>query len=123
MESIGLFLGTLMQSRNQTHIYHLQVQGPGSYAAHKALQEYYEGVVDLIDSMAESLQGKYGIIRGYKMASTIKEDGNAVMYFDGLCKFVTTIRPMLPQDTFFMNMVDELEALINSTKYKLKNLQ
>ena len=41
MDAIGLLLGTLMQSRNQAHIYHLQVDGPGSFAAHKALQEYY----------------------------------------------------------------------------------
>jgi len=38
MEAVGLFLGTLMQSRNQAHIYHLQVQGMGSFAAHKALR-------------------------------------------------------------------------------------
>jgi hypothetical protein len=123
MESIGLLLGTLMQSRNQAHIYHLQTEGPGSFAAHKALQEYYETIVDTIDGMAESLQGKYGIVRGYAMAGTIKEDGNAVMYFEGLCKFVETIRPTLPQDSFFLNMVDELQALLNSTKYKLKYLQ
>lgn len=123
MESIALFLGTLMQSRNQAHIYHLQVEGPGSFAAHKALQEYYEAIVDTIDTMAETLQGKYGIIRGYKMASTIKEDGNPVMYFEGLCKFVETIKPTLPQDSFFLNQLDELQALLNSTKYKLKHLQ
>jgi hypothetical protein len=123
MESLGLFFGTLMQSRTQAHIYHLQVEGPGSFAAHEALKGYYENVVDHIDAMIEGLQGKYGIIRGYQMASTIKEDGNPRMYFDGLCQFVTKIRPSLPQDSFFVNQLDELELLINSTKYKLKFLQ
>jgi hypothetical protein len=119
MEQFGTFVGTLMQSRNQVHIYHLQTE---SYAAHKALQGYYEDIVDLIDGLVESYQGRYGILRGYKMAGTIKEDGNPMMYFEGLCKFVETIRPQLPQDSYIQNQVDEVVALIESTKYKLKFL-
>ena len=123
MDGIGLFLGTLMQSRNQAHIYHLQVQGMGSYAAHKALNKYYEDIVDLIDGIAESYQGRYGIITGYKMADTIREDNNARMYFDGLGKFVETVRKQLPQDSYLQNEVDEVVKLIETTKYKLKFLQ
>lgn len=120
MEQCAIFIGTLMQSRNQVHIYHLQTE---SYAAHVALQGYYEGIVDLIDGIVESYQGRYGILRGYKMAGTIKEDGNAIMYFEGLCKFVETIRTQLPQDSYIQNQVDEVVALIESTKYKLKFLK
>ena len=123
MDGIGLLLGTLMQSRNQAHIYHLQVQGMGSYAAHKALNNYYEEIVDLVDSIAESYQGRYGIITGYKMADTIREDNNARMYFDGLGKFVETVRKQLPQDSYLQNEVDEVVKLIETTKYKLKFLQ
>ena len=123
MDGIGLFLGTLMQSRNQAHIYHLQVQGMGSYAAHKALNKYYEDIIDLIDGIAESYQGKYGIITGYKMADTIREDNNARMYFDGLSKFVETVRKQLPQDSYLQNEIDEVVKLIETTKYKLKFLQ
>jgi hypothetical protein len=119
MEQYATFIGTLMQSRNQVHIYHLQTD---SYAAHKALQGYYEDIVDLIDGLVESYQGRYGILRGYKMAGTIKEDGNAPMYFEGLCKFVETIRTQLPQDSYIQNQIDEVVDLIESTKYKLKFL-
>jgi len=123
MDGIGLLLGTLMQSRNQAHIYHLQVQGMGSFAAHKALQEYYEGIVPLIDLIAEGIQGRYGIITGYKMADTIREDNNARLYFDGLSKFVETVRKQIPQDSYIQNQVDTVVDLIESTKYKLKFLQ
>lgn len=122
MEQFATFIGTLMQSRNQAHIYHLQAEGPGSFATHKALEDYYEGIVDRIDSMVESFQGRYGIVRGYKMAGTIKEDNNPQMYFEGLCKFVETIRTQIPQDSFLQNQVDEVVDLIESTKYKLKFL-
>ena len=105
MEQFGTFIGTLMQSRNQAHIYHLQTS---SFAQHKALQEYYEGIVDLIDGLVESFQGRYGILRGYKMAGSIKEDENALMYFEGLAKFVETIRTQIPQDSYIQNQVDEI---------------
>ena len=123
MDATGLLLGTLMQSRNQAHIYHLQVQGPGSFAAHKALQEYYEGIVPLIDSVAEGIQGRYGIITGYKMPEAIREDGNAKMYFEGLSKFVETLRQDITQDSYIQNEVDTIVMLIEDTKYKLTFLQ
>ena len=120
MDQFALFIGTLMQSRNQAHIYHLQTE---SFAQHKALNDYYDEIVDLIDSLVETYQGRYGILRGYKMPGMIKEDGNAPVYFEGLCKFVETIRTSLPQDTYIQNQIDEVVALIESTKYKLKFLK
>lgn len=123
MDATGLFLGTLMQSRNQAHIYHLQVQGPGSHAAHLALQAYYEDIVPLIDMIAEGIQGRYGIITGYRMPEAIREDNNAKIYFEGLCKFVEVMRKEIPQDSYIQNQVDTVVDLIESTKYKLKFLQ
>lgn len=122
MEQFATFIGTLMQSRNQVHIYHLQAEGPGAYAAHIALDGYYNGIIALIDGLVESFQGRYGIVRGYKMAGVIREDQSYVNYFEALCKFVETTRTQIPQDSFLQNQVDEVVALIESTKYKLKFL-
>ena len=119
MEQFGTLIGTLMQSRNQAHIYHLQTT---SFAKHMALQAYYEGIIPLIDGLVETYQGTYGILRGYKMAASIKEDDNPVMYFEGLSKFFEALKPSLPQDSFLVNQYDEVSALIQSTKYKLKFL-
>jgi DNA-binding ferritin-like protein len=44
----------LLHSRSQAHVFHLQVTGAGSYAAHKALNGYYDSIVDLIDGLVES---------------------------------------------------------------------
>jgi hypothetical protein len=120
MDPYALFIGTLMQSRNQAHVYHLQTN---SFAAHKALQEYYEEIVDLIDGLVESYQGRYGILKGYRMEGTIKEDDNALMYFEGLSKFVETIRTKVPQDSYIQNEIDNVVNLVESTKYKLKFLK
>ena len=60
------FISTLFASRTQAHIFHLQVTGPGSFAKHKALDDYYNEIIDLTDGLVESYQGRYGIITGYK---------------------------------------------------------
>jgi hypothetical protein len=124
MNNLGLLVGTLMQSRNQAHIYHLQVKPVlGSQAAHLALQAYYEGIIPLIDGLVESYQGKYGLLQGYKMAGDLKEDDNFIPYFEALAKFVENIRESLPQDSYLVNQYDEICTLIYETKYKLNFLK
>jgi hypothetical protein len=123
MNQMGLFIGTLMQSRNQAHIAHLQATGEGSYASHIALQAYYEGIIPLIDGITEAYQGRYGILTGYMMTGQIKEDNATYMYFDALSKFVEKIREQIPQDSYIQNEVDNVVNLIESTKYKLSNLR
>lgn len=109
-----------MGSRDQAHIFHLQTQ---SYAAHKALQGYYEDIVDLVDTYVEAYQGRYGILKGYQLANQIYEDDSAVKYFMGLQSFVDRLRVELPQDGELNNTVDEISGLIASTIYKLKFLK
>ena len=52
----------LLFSQTQAHVFHLQT---GSYAEHKALQGYYEGIDDLVDSLVESYQGENENITNY----------------------------------------------------------
>jgi hypothetical protein len=35
-----------------------------------ALGEYYEGILDLIDTVIETYQGQYGIVDGYETIDT-----------------------------------------------------
>jgi hypothetical protein len=120
MNPIAKFISTLFGSRDQAHIFHLQSQ---SYAAHKALQGYYEDIVELIDSYVETYQGRYGILKGYTATTQIFEDDSTVKYFTGLQTFVDEIRTQLPQDSELNNIVDEISGLVGSTIYKLKFLK
>lgn len=122
MEQFALLIGTLLQSRNQAHIFHWQTQGEGSFAAHTALGAYYDGIIPLVDGIVESVQGRYGIVRGYKMAGNLKEDSGYVTYFEALSKFVEMTRTQIPQDSYIQNQIDEVVDLIETTKYKLKFL-
>ena len=116
------YIGTLFQSRNQSHIYHLQTP---SYAKHMALNDYYEEIVCIIDSLVEAYQGKYDILKEYKMAGTLKDwesDEDIVKYFEGLAKYCEMKREKLPQDGFLTNQYDDVDTLVRSTLYKLKRL-
>jgi DNA-binding ferritin-like protein len=119
MDEFVQLISTLMASRQQAHIFHWQTN---SYAAHKALNKYYDEIVDLFDGLVESFQGRYGIVRGYTSPASFKEDDQAVNYFEALSKYVEMIRTKIPQDSYIQNQVDETVKLIEDTKYKLKFL-
>jgi len=115
----------LFHSRTQAHVFHLGVSGPGSFAAHSALGTYYDEIVDLTDSLVESYQGKYGLIK-FKPVLGMDNDcscENIVAYFDKLITIVDTLSkaPGL-QDGYIQNQIDTINELLFSTRYKLVNL-
>ena len=113
-------------SRTQAHTFHTRVTGPGSLAAHLALQSYYEGIVPLIDGLVETYQGQYGLIE-YKEVTGIDNDAskeNMIKYFDNLCKFLAKERQDAKlQMSWLQNDLDNVASLLYSTKYKLMNLE
>ena len=119
---MGQFVSTLLASRTQAHIFHLQTP---SFAAHKALNDYYENIVDLIDGLVESYQGKYDVITGYSNIALqdYQSCDGIKLYFTTLCMFIEKSRLMLCQDSFIQNQIDEVVAEINSLLYKLKHLK
>jgi len=119
-------ISTLMASRDQAHIFHWQVTGQGSYATHKALNDYYDAVPDLVDGLVESYQGKHGIVKGYTPAEQYSEyDSSTVLkYFKGLASYVERCYDKLDaKDTYILNQIDNVKELVYSTIYKLENLQ
>lgn len=50
----------LFLARELAHRAHLKATGPGSYAAHMALGDFYNAIVDNADSIAEAWQGRSG---------------------------------------------------------------
>jgi len=119
---VGQFVSTLFASRTQAHIFHLQTP---SFAAHTALQAYYEGIIPLVDGLVESYQGKYGIITGYgNIALQEYQSCEAIIiFFETLCMYVEKSREMICQDSYIQNQIDEIVALIKSTIYKLRFLK
>jgi DNA-binding ferritin-like protein len=113
-------------SRTQAHVFHLGVKGPGSFAAHSALNIYYDEIVALIDGLVESYQGKYGLIKFQSVngLDTNCDIKNIISYFEKLCVALEKLRKDSKlQDTWIQNQIDNISELLYSTKYKLVNLQ
>jgi hypothetical protein len=111
----------ILHSRNQAHIFHLQTQ---SFAEHKALNDYYDGIVPLFDGIVESYQGKYGIIKTYQTIKIrqYKNKQKTIAYFENLLDIIDDNRDSV-DDGYIQNQIDTVEELINSTIYKLKFLK
>ena len=111
----------ILHSRNQAHVFHLQTQ---SFAEHKALNDYYDGVVGLFDGIIESYQGKYGIIKNFKTfkIEQYKNCKKTISYFERLLEIIEENRDSV-EDSYLQNQIDTVQELINSTIYKLKFLK
>jgi hypothetical protein len=116
----------LLQSRTQTHSFHLGVKGVGAHSAHLALGDYYDSIGDLIDGLVEAYQGKEGLIQlsGIGVLDKNNDIKNIINYFDKLCTMVAKLRtnPKL-QDSWIQNDIDTVVTLLYKTKYKLVNHQ
>jgi hypothetical protein len=114
-------IATLLHSQTQVHIFHLQTK---TYSEHKALQNYYEGIDGLVDSIVESYQGKYEIITGYKTIKTVdyKSTEQVISYFKELDENIEKNRTSV-KESYIQNQIDTVQELIYSTLYKLKFLK
>lgn len=121
MENFSKLISYLMHSRTQAHVYHLQTP---SFAAHKALNKYYDEIVDIIDGLVESYQGKYGVIMNYTNFSLMQYQSceGIQEYFMALNTTVEMLRQDIP-DSYLQNQIDNVNELIQSTLYKLKYLK
>lgn len=119
-QDCAMFVQTLLHSATIAHQLHLQSK---SYSEHQALGAFYEEIPDLVDSLTESYQGKYGLIENYPTNYHNAGRKNALAYMESLQKFVAEARGSLPQDSELQNEVDNIANLLNSTVYKLRFLK
>lgn len=114
----GEFVVHLLYSRTRAHILHLTTT---SYAEHVALQEYYEKIVDLADALAENMQGKTGILE-YDGIEDLDWGENGMSLMLVLRNWIDTHRKEISDESDVQNQIDEVQALISRTYYKLETL-
>jgi hypothetical protein len=114
-------ISTLIHSQTQVHVFHLQTT---SYAEHKALQRYYEGIDSLVDGLVESYQGKNELIKNYTTFKMVdyKSKEQVITYFKGLDDNIEKNRKSV-KESFIQNQIDTIQELIYSTLYKLRFLK
>jgi hypothetical protein len=117
-ERCAEFVSVLFNAREQGHIFHLRTR---SYAAHKALGAFYEGIGDIGDRYAEAYMGAEGeMLSGFTPQATLHEQpDDAVPYLKELERYVTAIAADLPKTPDLVNIHADALELIHSTLYKL----
>jgi hypothetical protein len=118
--NIGELMGLLFLSRDVAHRVHLSTR---SFAKHKALNEFYEGIIPLADSLAEAYQGRYGLIGNIPLMSS-KNAANIVDFIQAQLDEIEAGRYQVckKEETALQNLIDEIVELYLSTIYKLKYL-
>ena len=105
----------LFKARNDAHITHL-LNKDRVMATHKALESFYEGIVDLADGFIETS------LVWYPVDDICVEESccikNPVEYFKNLYKSIDTLRVKY-KESFLQNQIDEVQTLISQTIYRL----
>jgi hypothetical protein len=107
----GKFIGTLFQSRDMMHIAHLQTT---SFAEHKALNGYYDGILDLTDTFTEAYFGQ-----NKRVEIVIPESKNtdAVTHMKDMMAMLNAERGNYSSE--LQNIIDEMLGLVDKTAYLL----
>jgi hypothetical protein len=115
------FIATLFLTRELAHRYHLSTK---SYSQHKALQNFYEDLLDLTDDLTEMTQGAHGLLNipilteksGYKEPLYCIAD--KLKYVEN-----NRYKAYSKEDTALQNKIDEIVETFLRTIYKLENLK
>lgn len=110
----------LMNAATSFHKLHLKIQGIGSYAGHKALNEIYDALPGHADDLAEGFQGAAEKILEYSDTAprVLASVSEALSYLRELTSMVTTLQGKMPYSEI-VNDLDNVKSSLNSTKYKL----
>jgi DNA-binding ferritin-like protein len=118
------FFSKLLESREMAQVYHWTVKGEqGSHSSHTALNDYYDSVIDLIDTLVEVYQGQYDIIEEYDVIDTKEtKSKDKIEYFKDIANFIKENRyeSISREDTHLQNIIDEIVSTIYRLIYKLR---
>ena len=108
----------LKQSNEQAIVWHHQTT---SFSCHKALDNYYNEIVGLVDGLVESVSGVYGCPTGYELVNPIDYQSveQVQAYFQALYAEIQSERTMTFQESWIQNQIDEIATLVAETLYLL----
>ena len=108
----------LKQSNEQAIVWHHQTT---SFSCHKALDNYYNEIVGLVDGLVESVSGIYGRPTGYELVNPVDYQSveQVQAYFQALYAEVQSERQVTFQESWIQNQIDGIAELIAETLYLL----
>jgi hypothetical protein len=112
------FVSDLKTAFDQSIVWHHQTD---SHAVHKALNNFYDEVLELIDGLVESVSGIYDRPEGYEIGEPIdyKNVEQVIKYFKKCYETLQEDRQEIYQESWIQNQVDEIAQLFAETLYLL----
>jgi DNA-binding ferritin-like protein len=119
---IEQLISRVFYARNLAHFTHWRAKGDGSYAKHKALGKFYDGVIDAIDPLVEAYQGAFELIGAIPVPNEMEKDPLKCLESDAewieknheeICKGNRAVG----------NLIDTVTGVYLSAIYKLRNLR
>jgi len=122
---IDLFLDTMfLHTADQTHLWHLQTKGTGSYALHMALGGYYDAIRVGLDDVAEKCMGYKGIrlnATGKTAMSKFRDVKQVDVHLTMVEKFLSDLNNEImaadKRATHLVNAIDVIRECVSKTKY------
>lgn len=118
-DKIEEFFGTLLQSVTEAHKKHLMT---GKYSDHKALNEFYDEMPELVDTLIEHYQGVHGKVDSLKNG-LLSDDLDTVVYLEELKEMCEDAKEKFFDDEALQSDVDDIIGQISSTLYQLRELK
>ena len=117
-EAIAEMVGIMFMSRTYSHMAHLLTP---SYSKHMALNEFYEGIVEFADTLAEAGQGQWGKL-SIPVVPFKGDTTEPIVTLEAHLTMLKRLGKTCTEHPYLDNILQEIEALYRSTLYKLKEL-
>jgi len=114
---VDRFIGECLMSVTYMHSAHFGVSGAGSYSKHKALEEFYLEMQELVDTFTET---NIGITGRYQPTLVVRKEINEVAYLQELTQMASEIYNDV--DSSLQSILDDIKVLCFKTIYKLTKL-
>ena len=113
-------MSLLFLARDLAHREHLKTK---SYAQHKALGNFYNGIIENADAIAEAYQGQYGLMKNIEILG-YKDSKEIVIELQAQVKWIKDNRYKICEkdDTPIQNLIDAAVETYLSALYKLRFL-
>jgi hypothetical protein len=116
---IEQLISRVFYARNLAHYDHWRTK---SYAQHKALGKFYEGVIDAIDALVEAYQGLNGLIGSIPSPTDTKGDSLKILKADAEW-IEANHEEICGGNRAVANLIDNVTGIYLTTIYKLENLK
>jgi RNA binding exosome subunit len=117
-DKFSYFVSYLKDSFDQAVVWHHQTD---SHAMHKALNHFYDEILELTDGLVESVSGIYGRPVDYQIDNPIdyKNPEQVTKYFKKFYDMIQDDRKDIYEESWIQNQVDEIAQLFAETLYLL----